>query len=346
MRAVKLVGPGSMELQDVPVPDIGPDDVLVKVAGAGLCHSDLHVLHMGEEWPFFGGTVGHEGAGWVEKTGADVGGLTKGDAVLVSVIWACGRCRACVEGRDNACMVNGTRTMVPTVPGLGPDGAMAEYIVVKARHLDKIGDLDPVAAAPLADAGVTPMRAINSARQHLSPGSTAVVIAVGGLGHMGLQILKATTGARVIAMDSDEKKLQLARDLGADLVLKSDADAAQKVLDETAAYGADAVFDFVGVQPTVELATKIVAPEGAIRFAGLGGGSFRYTADSNAEMLPWGVNIQRSFGGTRADQLQVIALAQQGKLAVETVTYPLAEFQRAFDDLEANQVTGRAILVP
>jgi propanol-preferring alcohol dehydrogenase len=346
MRAVKLIGPGSMELQDVPVPDIGPDDVLVKVAGAGLCHSDLHVLHMGEEWPFFGGTVGHEGAGWVEKTGADVGGLAKGDAVLVSVIWACGRCRACVEGRDNACMVNGTRTMFPTVPGLGPDGAMAEYIVVKARHLDKIGDLDPVAAAPLADAGVTPMRAINSARQHLSPGSTAVVIAVGGLGHMGLQILKATTGARVIAMDSDEKKLQLARDLGADLVLKSDADAAQKVLDETAAYGADAVFDFVGVQPTVELATKIVAPEGAIRFAGLGGGSFPYTADSNAEKLPWGVNIQRSFGGTRADQLQVIALAQQGKLAVETVTYPLAEFQRAFDDLEANQVTGRAILVP
>ena len=346
MHAVKLVGPGSMELQDVPVPDIGPDDVLVKVAGAGLCHSDLHVLHMGEEWPFFGGTVGHEGAGWVEKTGADVGGLTKGDAVLVSVIWACGRCRACVEGRDNACMVNGTRTMFPTVPGLGPDGAMAEYIVVKARHLDKIGDLDPVAAAPLADAGVTPMRAINSARQHLSPGSTAVVIAVGGLGHMGLQILKATTGARIIAMDSDEKKLQLARDLGADLVLKSDADAAQKVLDETAAYGADAVFDFVGVQPTVELATKIVAPEGAIRFAGLGGGSFPYTADSNAELLPWGVNIQRSFGGTRADQLQVIALAQQGKLTVETVTYPLAEFQRAFDDLEANRVTGRAILVP
>jgi Zn-dependent alcohol dehydrogenases len=346
MRAVKLVGPGAMELQDIPVPQIGADEVLVKVAGAGLCHSDLHVLHMGEAWPFFGGTVGHEGAGWVEKTGADVGGLTKGDAVLVSVIWACGRCRACVEGRDNACMVNGSRTMFPTVPGLGPDGAMAEYIVVKARHLDKIGDLDPVDAAPLADAGVTPMHAINSARAHLTPGSTAVVIAVGGLGHMGLQILKATTGARIIAIDSDESKLTLARDLGADLVLKSDAEAAAKVLDETAAYGADAVFDFVGVQPTVELATKIVAPEGAIRFAGLGGGSFSYTADSNAEELPWGVNIQRSFGGTRADQLQVIALAQQGKLTVETVTYPLAEFQRAFDDLEANQVLGRAILVP
>lgn len=232
------------------------------------------------------------------------------------------------------------------MPGLGPDGAMAEYMVVRARHLDKIGDLDPVSAAPLADAAVTPMHAINSARGHLTPGSTAVVIAVGGLGHMGLQILKATTGARIIAIDSDQDKLQLARKLGADLVLESDGATAEKVLDETDAYGADAVFDFVGVQPTVELATKIIAPEGAIRFAGLGGGSLTYTADTNAESLPWGVNIQRSFGGTRADQLQVIALAQQGKLHVETVTYPLADFQRAFDDLESNRITGRAVLVP
>ena len=346
MRAVKLVSPGRMELQDVPVPEIGADDVLVKIAGAGLCHSDLHVLHMGEEWPFFGGTLGHEGAGWVDEIGSGVTGLARGDAVLVSVIWACGRCRACVSGRDNACMVNGSRSMFPTVPGLGPDGAMAEYLVANARQLDKIGDLDPVSAAPLADAGVTPMHAVNSARQHLVPGSTAVVIGVGGLGHMGLQILMATTGARVIVVDSDEAKLQLARDLGANLMLSSDAAAAQRILDETGQYGADAVFDFVGVQPTVDLATKVVAPEGAIRFAGLGGGSFGYAADSSTQTLPWGVNVQRSFGGTRADQLQVIALAQQGRLTVETVTYPLDDFQRAFDDLEANQVRGRAVLVP
>lgn len=346
MRAVKLVSPGRMELQEVPVPQIGPDEVLVKVAGAGLCHSDLHVLHMGEEWPFFGGTVGHEGAGWVEKKGSDVHDLEEGEAVLSSVIWACGQCRACVEGRDNACMVAGSRNMFPTVPGLGPDGAMADYMVVKARHLDKIGDLDPVAAAPLADAAVTPMRAINSARQHLTPGSTVVVIAIGGLGHMGLQILKATSAARIIALDSDPAKLELATELGADLVLESNAEAAERILEETGGYGADAVFDFVGVQPTVDLAAGVVAPEGAIRFAGLGGGVLPFAADSNAVALPWGVNVQRSFGGTRADQLQVIALAQQGKVTVETQNYPLADFQQAFDDLEANKVTGRAILVP
>ena len=131
-------------------------------------------------------------------------------------------------------------------------------------------------------------------------------------------------------------------------MLRSDAEAAGRILAETEQYGADAVFDFVGVQPTVDLATRIIAPEGAIRFAGLGGGFLTYTADSSAEALPrWGVTSQRSFGGTRAaDQPQVIALAEQGKLSVETVTYPLSDFQRAFDDLEANRVTGRAILIP
>lgn len=346
MKAVKLTGPAKLELVDVPVPEIGPDEVLVKIAGAGLCHSDLHVLHLGEDWPFFGGTLGHEGAGWVEKVGSDVDGLEVGEAVLSAVIWACGRCRACTEGRDNVCMVAGSRNMFPTVPGLGPDGAMAEYMVAKARHLDPIGDLDPVAAGPLADAAVTPMHAINSAREHLTPGSTVVVIAVGGLGHMGLQILKATTAARIIALDTDPAKLELARELGADLVLESNAEAAQRVLDETGGYGADAVFDFVGVQATVDLAAGMVAPEGALRFPGLGGGTLPFQVNTDAVALPWGVNVQRSFGGTRADQLQVIALAQQGKISVETVTYPLAEFQQAFDDLEANKVTGRAILVP
>ncbi|MBH0022703.1 NAD(P)-dependent alcohol dehydrogenase [Salinibacterium sp. SWN248] len=345
MQAVKLVSPHTMELQDVPVPEIGPDEILVKIAGAGLCHSDLHVLHMGEEWPFFGGTVGHEGAGWVEKVGSALEGYSKGDAVLVSLIWACGHCRACIEGRDNECEVNGSRMQFPTTPGLGPDGAMAEYLVVKARHLDKIGDLDPVQAAPLADAGVTPMHAINSARSRLTPGSTAVVIGVGGLGHLGLQILKATTGARIIALDSDDSKLELARELGADLVLKSDGAAAQRILDETNQYGADAVFDFVGIQPTVDLAVAVIAPGGMLRFVGLGGAQFDYAVGA-APVLPWGTDVQLSYGGTRADQLQVIALAQQGKLGVEVTKYPMADFQKAFDDLEAGRITGRAVLIP
>jgi len=334
-----------MELKDVQVPEIGPDEVLIKIAGAGLCHSDLHVLHMGDEWPFLGNTVGHEGAGWIEKSGTAVEGYDKGDAVLVSVVWACGSCRACINGRDNECQVNGSRLQFPTTPGLGPDGAMAEYLVAKARHVDKIGDLDPIQAAPLSDAGVTPMHAINSARSRLTAGSTVVVIGIGGLGHLGLQILKATTGARIIALDSDDSKLKLATKLGADLVLKSNKDAAQLILDETDQYGVDAVFDFVGVQPTVDLAMAVIAPGGAVRFVGLGGGEFTYSVGSG-QAMPWGIDIQMSYGGTRADQLEVIALAQQGKLGVEVTEYPLVDYQKAFDDLEAGRITGRAVLVP
>ena len=346
MRAVKLVGPGALRLEEAEVPRPGSGEVRVKIAGAGLCHSDLHVLHAGADWPFFGGTVGHEGAGWVDAVGADVDGLAEGDPVIVMVLWSCGSCRACIEGRENACEVNGSRTMFPTTPGLGPDGAMAEYMLVKARYLEKLGDLDPATAAPLADAALTPMHAINSARHRLTPGATVVVIGLGGLGHLGLQILAATTGARIIALDIDESKLAAAREHGADLVLKSDDDAATRILDETGGYGADVVIDFVGVQPTVDLAAQVIAPEGLIRFVGLGGGKLSFGAVAEGASLPWGVNVQRSYGGTRVDLLEVLALARQGKLTVETVRYPLADFQQAFDDLEAGRIAGRAILVP
>jgi propanol-preferring alcohol dehydrogenase len=346
MRAVKLVSPATMRLEEIPVPTPGSDEVLVKIGGAGLCHSDLHVLHLGAKWPFFGGTVGHEGAGWVETVGAEVKDFSEGDAVIVMVLWGCGQCRACIEGRENACEVNGTRTQFPTTAGLGPDGAMAEYMLVKSRYLQKIGNLDPVASAPLADAGVTPMHAINSARHRLTPGATAVLIGIGGLGHLGLQIVKSTTGARVIAIDRDERKLDASRSLGADLTLASDESAVERILNETDGYGADVIIDFVGSQPTVDLSTRTIAPEGLIRFVGLGGGEFAFAADGSGEPLPWGVNVQRSYGGTRTDLAQVIAMAQAGTLRIDTTTYPLADYQQAFNDLEAGKITGRAILVP
>ena len=270
MRAVKLVGPGTLSLIETDIPLPGPGQVRIKIAGAGLCHSDLHVLHAGAAWPFFGGTVGHEGAGVVDELGPDVEGLAVGDSVIVNLMWACGRCRACAEGRDNACAVAGRRTMFPTTPGLGPDGAMADYMLVGARHLELLDGLDPVTAAPLADAALTPMHAINSARDRLTPGSTVVVIGLGGLGHLGVQILAATTAARIIALDADDTRLAPALEHGASLALKSEPGFAARILEETAGYGADVVIDFVGVQPTVDLAAQVVAPEGVIRFVGLG----------------------------------------------------------------------------
>lgn len=347
MRALKLVSAGTLRLvPDVEVPRPGSGEVLIKIAGAGLCHSDLHFLHLGEEWPFTGGTLGHEGAGWVETTGPDVEGFAPGEAVLVNGLWACGHCRPCVEGRENACSVNGGRTQLTLTAGLGPDGAMADYMLVPARLVEKLGDLDPVTAAPLADAGVTPMAAVNASRHRLAPGSTVVVIGIGGLGHAAVQILKATTGARIIAVDVNEDALAAARRAGADLAFTSNSTAVQLILDETDGYGADVVLDFVGAQPTVDLATKVIAPEGLIQFVGLGGGSFNFAANLDSDALPWGVSVRRPYGGTRVDLRQVIALAQQGKVHIETVKYALEDYQQAFDDLEAGKVAGRAVLVP
>lgn len=343
MRALQLTSPGTIEVRDVPIPEIGPDEVLVRVGGAGLCHSDIHVLHA-PEFPAI--TLGHETAGWVEKMGADVTDFAEGDAVLVYLVWACGRCRPCVEGRDNVCITTGGRLAMPPCPGLGPDGGMAEFIKAKARFLEPLGSLDPATAAPLADAGLTPMHAINGARHRLLPGGTAVVIGVGGLGHMGLQILKATTATCIIAVDTSEEKLEIAREHGADETVLSDANAAARILELTDGYGADAVFDFVGVQPTVSLATEVIAPDGALRFVGLGGGSFAYAADSLTTPLPWGVDVRRSYGGTRSDQRQVLDLARLGKITVETKTYSLEDGPQAFADLEAGRVPGRAVLVP
>lgn len=344
MLAVKLVKPGVLDLRDVPPPRLAPDEALVRVAGAGLCQSDLHVLHL-PTWPVHDMTLGHESAGHIAALGKDAQGFAVGDAVLVHLVWACGVCRQCVEGRDNVCAAAG-RSNFPTCPGLGPDGGMAEYIAVKARYLDALGDLDPVAAAPLADAGLTSMHAVNGARHRLTAGSTAVVIGVGGLGHMGVQILRATTQARIIAVDTDPAKLDLAVGHGAAAALLADDQTAEQILDLTDGYGAEAVFDFVGVQSPLDLAARVIAPDGALRLVGLGNGRLTQVANGSAAALPFGVDVRRSYAGTRHDQRQVIDLAQRGKVAVHTQRYPLDAALQAFDDLAAGKVLGRAVLMP
>ncbi|KAM9862509.1 alcohol dehydrogenase catalytic domain-containing protein [Leucobacter sp. BZR 635] len=345
MRAVTYVKNNTVELRDKPKPEIGADEVLIRVGGAGVCHSDISIIALGDDNPLIGSTLGHEVAGAVEELGANVAGWNVGDRAIVSLVLSCGQCRECLSGRDNQCEVVAPRdAMAPLSPGIGSPGGMADYIAVKARHIDPIGDLDPVAAAPLADAALTPMHAINSVRDRMTGDATVVTIGLGGLGHMALQILSATTGARIIALDTDPAKLAFAEAHGADLAIPSNEEAAARILAETGGRGADVVFDFVGVQPTVELATAVVRGGGAIRFVGLGGGSFPYVAGGAG--LPWGVNIERAYGGTRADMRQVIALAQAGRISVEVVRYPLDDAPQAFDDLHAGKIAGRAVLVP
>jgi propanol-preferring alcohol dehydrogenase len=345
VRALRLTKPGHIEIDTVPVPRIGPEEVLVKVAGAGLCQSDLHVtdaprLIFGKAM-----TLGHETAGHVAATGPQVTGFAEGDPVLVCLVWACGTCRACAEGRDNVCMTRAARRGTPPAPGLGPDGGMAEYIKADHRYLEPLGPLDPKSAGPLADAGLTPMHAVNGARYRLTPGATALVIGIGGLGHMGLQILRATSSARIIAVDTSAEKLAWALNHGADHAVLAGEDASAQVLELVAGYGVDALFDFVGSQPTLDLASAVIAPDGALRVIGSGEGTLTFGTGS-ANVLPRGVDLRHSYAGGRVDQRQVIELAAQGKITLQADFYDLEDGPRAFSDLRSGNVAGRAILVP
>ncbi|WP_433734493.1 NAD(P)-dependent alcohol dehydrogenase [Nocardia sp. CA-129566] len=346
MRALQLTDPGVLELRKVAVPEIGPTDLLLRVGAAGICHSDLHVLHIPfkmREEPL---TLGHEVAGTIEAVGSNVDGRVAGERGIVYLCWSCGVCRECVSGNENVCLAAG-RTAMPPCPGLGPDGGMAEYIRIPASSFVPIGDLDFLQAAPLADAALSSYHAIEGARAQLRPGSVAVVIGIGGLGHVAVQILTATSAAQVIAVDISEDKLALATRCGAAEGLLGGADTAREILDRTDGRGADAVFDFVGVDATASLAVESVAPNGAYRMIGLGGGAPEITAGpAGGPGWPWGASVRKSYGGTKSDLINSVALARSGRLTVEVERFDLADGRAALDRLEHGLVTGRAVLVP
>jgi propanol-preferring alcohol dehydrogenase len=346
MRALQLTEPGVLELRKVPVPEIGPTDLLLRVGAAGICHSDLHVLHIPFKMREDPLTLGHEIAGTVEAVGSEVDGPAPGARGIVYLCWSCGVCRECVSGNENVCLAAG-RTAMPPCPGLGPDGGMAEYIRIPATSFVPIGDLDFLQAAPLADAALSSYHAINGAREQLRPGSVAVVIGIGGLGHVAVQILAATSATHVIAVDVSADKLDLAARCGAAEGLLGGPDTAREILDRTDGRGADAVFDFVGTDSTATLAVESVAPNGAYRMIGLGGGAPDITAGpAGGPGWPWGASIRKSYGGTKSDLISSVALALAGKLRVEVERYDLADGREALDRLERGLVTGRAVLVP
>jgi propanol-preferring alcohol dehydrogenase len=347
MMAAQLVAPGRFELRDVPVPTPGPGEVLIRVAAAGMCGSDVHLVHSREALFPLPMTLGHETTGVVELLGPSVTGIERDTPVLVAGIWGCGRCRACGEGRENACAYWATRAPIPLGPGLGHPGGMAEFMLAPARAVHPLGGLDPVAAAPLADAGVTPCHAINLARDHLRADATVAVIGVGGLGHMALQLLRATTGCRILALDSDPARLATARDHGADDTIVSDGDAAKTVLALTHGLGVDVVFDFVGVSATLALGQAIVATYGAQIIVGLGAGTAAIVADAPPAGTPrWGVTVCRPYGATTRDILEVLDLARRGKLRADIARHPLRDAPKVLDSLAAGHVHGRAVLIP
>jgi propanol-preferring alcohol dehydrogenase len=340
MLAFRLTAPHRTELATVPRPEPGPGEVLLRVGAAGVCHSDLHILDapdaLGMPLPL---TLGHENAGWIEALGPGVSGLERGEAVAVYGIVGCGTCVACLAGRDNEC-----RRIAPGGIGLSRDGGMAEYVVVPARQVLPIGDLDVAIAAPLTDAGLTPYHAIALTRRGLRAGSTCVVIGVGGLGHMAVQILTATTAARIIAVDLREEALRLAREIGAHETVASGAEAgnAIRALVGPAPGGAEVVLDFVGAPATVDLARSVVSAGGDVAVVGLAGGALPVGYGT----LPFETRVVMTFWGTRVELAEVFALARAGKLRPHIERFPLSRVQEAYDALRAGRLEGRAVVIP
>jgi len=284
-------------------------------------------------------TLGHENAGWVEALGAGVTGFERGEAVAIYGIIGCGQCVACLAGRDNEC-----RRVEPGGIGLGRDGGMADYLVAPARQLLTIGDLDVTQAAPLSDAGLTPYHAINITRRGLRPSGTCVVIGVGGLGHMAVQILAATTASTIVAVDVREDALALARKVGAHHTFRSDASTVARIreLVGPAPGGADVVLDCVGAPATVEIARSVVGTGGDIALVGLAGGALPVGFGS----LPLEVRVVVPFWGTKAELAEVIALARAGRISAHVERFSLKDAARAYEKLRAGEIMGRAVIVP
>ena len=343
MHAVRFVGVGHpVRIENVPKPSPGPGQVLVKIGGAGVCHSDLHVMEedLGFTPPF---TLGHENAGWVAERGQGVAAFKEGDAVAVYGPWGCGRCHACQLSMENYC--ENWAEMDGFGGGLGLDGGMAEYMLVpSARLLVPIGDLSPVKAAPLSDAALTPYHAIKRALPRLHADSTVVVIGLGGLGHMAVQLLRALAAVRIVAADVDEGKLQHAKALGADDVVdnRNADEAAEQIRKITGARGAGLVLDCVGVQPTIDLGARLLGRNSVWTIVGLGGGHHDFTHGST----PYGTSMSIPYWGSRVELMEVIAMARDRRIHPETTEFPLREAVDVYRKLKAGQIAGRAVLVP
>ncbi|MFC6065316.1 NAD(P)-dependent alcohol dehydrogenase [Streptomyces ochraceiscleroticus] len=347
MRAVRLRSWGrGPELTEVEQPVPRGAEVLVRVEAAGLCHSDLHVADAAPgalpyRLPF---TLGHEVAGHIAGLGPEVAADSPavGERVVLYGPWGCGTCARCADGRDNYCDRRGDLGWHGA--GLGRDGGMADHVLVpSARHLLPIGGLPAEQAAPLSDAGLTSYHAVAGLRHLLHEGTTAVVIGIGGLGHLAVQILRATTQCRVLAVDVREEALALAHRSGALAGTLMQADTARTLTAQSGGPGADAVLDFVGSRSTLELATAVLRPGGELAVVGSAGGHLTVRKPG---LLPPGFRLSLPFWGTRPELAEVIALARAGALRVSTQRFPLSAADDAFAQLRRGEVRGRAVLIP
>ncbi len=342
MKAARLHEYGkSLSLDEVPLPEPGPGQVLVKVAGAGFCHSDLHVIDGELSLPLpLPLTLGHENAGYVAATGKGVCSVKEGDPVVVFGGWGCGVCGPCASGHEQLCDE-------PQWAGLSRwNGGYAEDLLVPdERYLVKLSKIDPRRAAPLADAALTPYRAIKKALPYLEPDYKVLLIGLGGLGQYGLKLLRILCGCDVIAVDINQEKLKLALKEGAAHALSGrDPKLVDRLLDLTGGKGVCAAFDFVGSDQTLAAAVASTRAMGKVTQIGLAGGTARLKvlAESRFEVC-----FEATLWGTLKELREVVALAESGRLGLEETEFaPLDRINEVCERLKRGGVTGRLVVTP
>lgn len=338
-----LSGLDWVSLEDVPDPKIVKStDVIVRIGGAGVCRTDLHIIE-GIWKPHMDPTgdkllpliMGHENAGWVEEVGKEVEGIKAGDPVIVHPKITGGTCLACRRGFD----MHGAGKF----PGLDCDGGYAEFLCTSERNIVPLPrTLAPKDVAPYADAGLTAYRAVKKATRHLLPGEKCVVIGAGGLGHIGIQCLKAMCAADIIVVDKSDASLALARKSGADELIKADGNEVEAVLALTGGAGAEAVIDFVGEKGTTAKGLAMTRPMGSYYVVGYGEDIRVPTVD----MVITEKNIIGNLVGTWAELTELMALADRGLVELAVVEYRLSEANKALHDLSNGKIHGRAVLIP
>jgi D-arabinose 1-dehydrogenase-like Zn-dependent alcohol dehydrogenase len=330
-----------VRIVDLPDPKIeGPLDIIVKVGGAGVCGSDINIQRgLASPLPKLPYTLGHENAGWIEEVGSvgEMGGLRKGDTVILHPHISCGLCRACRAGNDMHCINS-------HFPGVNTDGGYAQFMKTSVRSVIKLPDrTDPVPLAPYADAGITSYHAVKKLAPLLYPGSTAVVIGIGGLGHFAIQLLKVLTTASVIGIARSSEKMEFAKKLGADAAFQAGNDGGLKaVRDFTNGVGADVVLDFVADQGTPDVGVKMIKKGGTYSIVGEGGTLSNTTID----MVVREINLIGNYVGTYNELSELMELNHMGRIRATSKVYPMSDVAKVMKDLKEGRIIGRAVLDP
>ncbi|MBV9175521.1 MAG: alcohol dehydrogenase catalytic domain-containing protein [Nitrososphaeraceae archaeon] len=347
-RIVKVKEP--LEIEQLETPKPKGSQVLVKIESSGACHSDVHVWEgyyegiggqplkttdRGVKYPL---TPGHEIAGIVEDLGEQVEGFSKNEKVLVYPWIGEGMCPACRVGEENLCDK-------PRSLGIYTDGGYADHVLVpNYRYLVKIGDeMDTDTSAPLSCAGLTAYGAVKNA--NLKPNDNVIIVGAGGLGLMAIQLAKAVTGARIIAIDLDDKKLEIAKKNGADIIINSKKeDPVKGVMELTDNLGADAVIDFVNASKTVETDMQSLRRRARLVLVGLFGGELKL---SLVTMPTRAYKIIGSYTGSLNDLIELVSLAKREVIKpVVSERFKLDQATEALTKLKDGKITGRGIINP